>query len=309
MSCRRSISAAVLVAAAGFTACEQPPAATREAPGTTASARETTASGREATTSAPATCGDLSTRAVAEHLIKTTPFSGPDALADALVQAERVLADPGTNDELRDSCAWTQQQAYRDLAANPAWRDEVRAHLPQELQKAFDRNVRAASNLRRLHSPAAKLPAGWDIVPPSPVDELRGYYENAEARFGVPWYVLAAIHFVETRFGRVAGDSSTGAQGPMQFMPRTWQAYGEGDVHNTRDAIMAAGRYLAASGAPDHLRRALFAYNRSDHYVEAVLAYAENIQHYEHYLDTYHRWRVYYRTVDGDIVLERGYGS
>jgi soluble lytic murein transglycosylase-like protein len=200
------------------------------------------------------------------------------------------------------------QQAYRDLAANPGWGEVVRAEIPEDLRDAFDLTQRATSELLTLTTPRTELPA-WRIVAPPPLEELRGYYAATEAAFDVPWSVLAAIHLVETRMGRIRGDSHAGAQGPMQFMPRTWEAYGEGDVQDPRDAIMAAGRYLAASGAPGDLRRAVFAYNRSDYYVEAVLAHAEAIERFDHYLDVYHRWRVYYRTVDGDVVLEEGYGS
>lgn len=235
---------------------------------------------------------------------EVTPFSKPDALADVLITAEKALADPATAQGHRDRWAWAQQQAYRDLAANPSWRGEVRSQVPDRLRRTFDLNLRAVVELRKLSAPRSEVPSGWRILPPPPVDELHGYYDEAESEFDVPWSVLAAIHFVETRFGRIHGDSHAGAQGPMQFMPESWRAFGDGDVHDPRDAILAAGRYLAAHGAPKDLRRALFAYNRSDHYVDAVLSHAEAMRHNAHYLDTYHRWRVYFRTHDGDVVLE-----
>ena len=93
--------------------------------------------------------------------------------------------------------------------------------------------------------------------------------------FHVRWQTLAAVHLIESAFGRVVNRSSAGAQGPMQFMPATWRAYGlGGDVHSPRDAILGAAHYLHRSGAPGDERRALFAYNRSTLYVDAVLAYA-----------------------------------
>ena len=67
--------------------------------------------------------------------------------------------------------------------------------------------------------------------------------------------------------GRIRGTSTAGAKGPMQFLPSTWEAYGEGDIEDPDDAIMAAARYLANYGAPADMDRALFAYNHSDHYV------------------------------------------
>ena len=97
-------------------------------------------------------------------------------------------------------------------------------------------------------------------------------YLEAERRFGVAWQVLAAVNFVESAFGRLRNASTAGAQGPMQFLPSTWRAYGlGGDIDDPRDAILGAANYLHASGAPRDYRRALFAYNHSPAYVDAVL--------------------------------------
>jgi hypothetical protein len=68
-------------------------------------------------------------------------------------------------------------------------------------------------------------------------------YRAAQAATGVGWSYLAAINFVETDFGRVAGPSSAGAQGPMQFMAATWAIYGHGNIHRPRNAILAAGSW------------------------------------------------------------------
>ena len=104
-----------------------------------------------------------------------------------------------------------------------------------------------------------------------PARTLLRYYRDAERRFGVDWEVLAAVNFVETGFNRLRSRSSAGAQGPMQFMPATWRAYGlGGDVHDPRDAIVGAANYLRASGAARDLRRALWRYNHSERYVDAV---------------------------------------
>jgi membrane-bound lytic murein transglycosylase B len=98
------------------------------------------------------------------------------------------------------------------------------------------------------------------------VTQLRTYYAEAQRRFGVPWFVLAAVHLVESRMGRIVGHSSADAQGPMQFLPSTWAHYGlGGDVWNNRDAILGAANYLAANGAADGtdagLDKALYRYN------------------------------------------------
>jgi membrane-bound lytic murein transglycosylase B len=86
----------------------------------------------------------------------------------------------------------------------------------------------------------------------------------------------------------------------MQFLPSTWRAYGlGGNVHDPHDAILGAANYLHASGAPRSYRRALFAYNRSALYVDAVLRYARQIaRDRRSYFDYYSR-QVFVRTHKG----------
>jgi membrane-bound lytic murein transglycosylase B len=88
---------------------------------------------------------------------------------------------------------------------------------------------------------------------------------------------LAAINLVETKFGRVKSKSTAGARGPMQFIPSTWRIYGRGNVHDPADAIPAAARLLRDHGAPGNYRRALYHYNPSRLYVDAVSRYAKEI--------------------------------
>ena len=133
--------------------------------------------------------------------------------------------------------------------------------------------VTAARDLRRLAGP----PTGrtFHLAQPPPAGDLLADYRRAQRRFGVPWQVLAAVNLVESAFGRVTNRSSAGAKGPMQFMPATWRAYGlGGDIDSAHDAILAAANYLHQSGSPRDTARALFAYNPSQRYVAAVLAYA-----------------------------------
>ena len=70
----------------------------------------------------------------------------------------------------------------------------------------------------------------------------------------------------------------------MQFIPSSWRAYGvdankdgKKDPYNPVDAIFAAGRYLKAAGAEKDLRRAIFAYNHADWYVDSVMLRAKLI--------------------------------
>jgi soluble lytic murein transglycosylase-like protein len=111
-----------------------------------------------------------------------------------------------------------------------------------------------------------------------PLSDLIGFYDEAERRLGVGANYLAAIHLVETKFGRVVNNSVAGAQGPMQFIPSTWQIYGHGgDIRDPHDAILAAARLLRANGAPQRYGPALRAYNPSGLYVQAVTRYAREI--------------------------------
>src|SRR4029079_11764335 len=92
---------------------------------------------------------------------------------------------------------------------------------------------------------------------------------------GVGWTYLAAINLIETGFGRIAGVSTAGAPRPTPFLPSTLAAYGEGRaILSPHDSIMAAGRYLAANGFADNRDYALYRYNNSNQYVQAVNDYA-----------------------------------
>jgi hypothetical protein len=149
--------------------------------------------------------------------------------------------------------------------------------LPPALAAQVRDDVIARAELVRL-SPPRPL-STFHRGPARPATELRAAYLRAERRFGVPWNVLAAVNMVESAFGRLREASVSGAQGPMQFMPATWRAYGlGGDVHDPADAILGAANYLHANGAPRDLRSALYHYNPSRAYVDAVLRYARHLR-------------------------------
>ena len=136
--------------------------------------------------------------------------------------------------------------------------------------------------------------------PALPARVLLRNYRKAERRFGVSWKVLAAVNFVESAFGRLRNNSTAGAQGPMQFIPSTWAAYGMGgDVHEPRDAIMGAANYLRAAGAPGNYRRALYAYNPSSAYVDAVLRYTRRMRTDRRAYFAFHSWQVFVNTPSG----------
>ncbi len=238
----------------------------------------------------------------------------PPALAQQITAAETAVRDRATPPELIAATARTAQVAYLALVDRPDWDAAVLAAVPAPLQDTARRNVAAARELRAMITRVPTTLPAWRIVEPLAVPQLREHYGEAQQRFGVPWSVLAAVHLVETRMGRIIGLSSAGAQGPMQFLPATWARYGlGGDVWNTRDAILGAANYLAANGAADgtdaRLDNALFRYNNDTRYVRAVRHYAALMHVQERALLGFHAWQVYYHTHLGQVLLPTGYES
>jgi hypothetical protein len=233
----------------------------------------------------------------------------PAQLADDLVADERALRDPGTPDPALTAAAHREQAAYRAIGRHPEWDATTRPRIPPELVDVYDRNVDARRQLTALTSVRETLPA-WRIQLPAPADELMNYYHQAESESGVSWNYLAAINFVESRFGSIVGASTAGAQGPMQFLPSTFAGYGQGgDIHSPHDSILAAGRYLAANGFATDRDRAIYGYNHAHEYVRAVDQYATLIAADPATFAAYYRWDVYCMTTAGDVLLPIGYDA
>ena len=150
-----------------------------------------------------------------------------------------------------------------------------------------------------------------------PVGLLPVYRGAALTCPGLPWQVLAAIGWVESRHGQGRVDPVTGrvdppivgppidgrpgfalirdqsqpdgyarALGPMQFLSTTWAAWATlapdrpptatADVQNAWDAIFTAARYLCGENREvGDVRSAVLSYNRSEAYVDDVMAKAE----------------------------------
>ena len=242
------------------------------------------------------------------------PPRSPRQAAAQIRAAERAVADRGTAAARLAAAGHTQLLAYRAVAERPGWDDRVARLLPRGLRRVAADNVAAMRAFRSMHPSrpadlATELPA-WRIVAPLPAAKLRRLYREAERRYGVEWEYLAAINLVETRFGRIEGTSVAGAQGPMQFIPTTWDIYGGGgDVHDPRDAILAAGRLLRANGFADNPAGALYRYNNHSAYVRGVTLHAEIMQRHPRTFLGYHQWPVYYLTRRGSVWLPEGYAE
>jgi hypothetical protein len=193
-----------------------------------------------------------------------------------------------------------QQRLVIRVSADRRRAEAVLARLRGPLRAHIVATVRARLALLGLDRPPARPLRAFRPGSPLPADVLLRYYRQAQRRFRVGWHVLAAVNFVESGFGRIRSASSAGALGPMQFLPATWRAYGlGGNVHEPRDAILGAANYLRASGAPRDYRGALYAYNHSRSYVEAVLRYAERMKHDLRAFYSYYSWQVFVRTPSG----------
>jgi soluble lytic murein transglycosylase-like protein len=196
-----------------------------------------------------------------------------------------------------------QQRLYQLLRRDPDLARRVLDTIDPVAGRPLRAHLDAGRKLRRLVTPVESA-SELAVTEPAPPGELKRFYDEAEAAYGIPWHVLAAINFTESRFGRILGPSSAGACGPMQFLPSTWETYGEGgDILDPHDSILAAARYLKASGADRDLREALFAYNRSEAYVEAVLAYSSEMEADPLAFYGYYFWRVFVATTAGDVAV------
>jgi membrane-bound lytic murein transglycosylase B len=192
-----------------------------------------------------------------------------------------------------------QQRTYRLLARRRALATATVRLLPPALATVSRDLLGAHRDLYGLTPPIGVR--AIRVGKAAPAGTLLGYYREAEKRFRVPWNVLAAVNFVETKFGKLRSASAAGAQGPMQFIPATWRRYGlGGNIHDAHDAILGAANYLHASGAPQDLRKALYHYNPSGAYVDAVLRYARRIGADRTMFYALYSWQVFVKTPDGD---------
>jgi membrane-bound lytic murein transglycosylase B len=245
--------------------------------------------------------------------LPTTPTGLARALTqqhdavDREVDAWRAEGDPakGGAPEPLQLEALYQQRILRHIGRRPRTARRTLRRLPPRVRTRARLTTRALQSLFAL-SAQTKITrrSTLRVGRAQPADRLIDHYRDAQRRFDVGWHVLAAVNLVETGFNRLRNNSVAGAQGPMQFIPSTWRAYGMGgNVRDPRDAIMGAANYLRASGAPGNYRRALYAYNPSRLYVSAVLNHARRMARDRRAFYAYYAWQVFVRTPDGERRL------
>ncbi|MGN6797900.1 MAG: lytic murein transglycosylase [Gaiellaceae bacterium] len=218
-------------------------------------------------------------------------MQSPSAIVRALHADERGFARTREPRFARD-----RQVLIRSLGRQPRLLDDVLRRAPGERDDLIARR-----DLQRLAAKSPPLKARIRVRPAPPEAKLREWYVDAQRRFHVRWQLLAAVNFVESAFGKVQNASTAGAQGPMQFLPATWRAYGlGGNIHDPHDAILGAANFLRANGATHDERAALYRYNHSGLYVDAVLHYAHRMTYVRDAFAEYYLWDVYVRTPSGE---------
>ena len=179
-----------------------------------------------------------------------------------VVTMAAVVVTPAVAEQIRiDPCSAFPEQA--NVAVSGAEEGGIGFELPKW------GNPRHQS----LRSPAQTIPA-----------RIKALYVAAGEAYKIPWQLLAGIGMAETRHGRNNTTSSAGAQGLMQFMPRTFSSFGvdgngdgRKDIHNDADSVYSAANYLTKSGVTNGQKGvidALWAYNHSVSYRNDVLYYA-----------------------------------
>jgi hypothetical protein len=177
-------------------------------------------------------------------------------------------------------------------AAAPAAAPTDLATFDQIPGRVFVAYAHAAQSLART-DPGCRLP--WELVAGI------GRIESDHAEGGMVTSAGEAIHRIlgpvldgstpgvaaipDTDHGKWDGNKVWDrAVGPMQFIPSSWRALGRRassrgspDPENVDDAALTAGVYLCQHGRnladPAMLRQAVFGYNHSTPYVDAVIAW------------------------------------
>jgi hypothetical protein len=156
------------------------------------------------------------------------------------------------NPEIADPDRINAGMVLRILIRKPV-KPEVLAGILQRRLTAFEQERKQREQEQSLALRAFYFQA----LRQYPQSSFDAVYKAAGSRFGVPWQILYGIHMTETggRNGPVQCGYGNGPQGPMQFMPGTFNAYaidgrgnGRPDINDAVDAIYTAANFLAKHG-------------------------------------------------------------
>jgi membrane-bound lytic murein transglycosylase B len=199
----------------------------------------------------------------------------------------------------RDQAAVRQAAAGAGATATPAgW---VAPPGGPAIPALTLRAYREAAAWAAGFDPGCRLP--WTILAGiGRIESNHGLFGGAATRFSAAGTVSPRItgppldgngvaSIPDSDGGRWDGDTTWDrAVGPMQFIPTTWRSLGRdgngdrvADPNNLFDAAVSAAGYLCLSGDgdltdPARLRQAIYAYNHSWDYVDAVLGWARVYQ-------------------------------
>lgn len=229
---------------------------------------------------------DLAARMKISTEVLNALASGSEFLATAAQQSSHLASrqDKGTRASMVTVA--DVEAAYRQLDGLLTEQEEVLATLDDQARElAQAERVQTRIDAERAAAAAAASSASGEATAGGIPKSYLALYQAAAATCpGLPWPVLAAIGQVESGHGTNTGPSSSGAMGPMQFLPSTFAAYsvdgdgdGVADIWNPADSIYSAARYLCANGAgggPRALYNAIYRYNHADWYVLMVMRVA-----------------------------------
>lgn len=147
------------------------------------------------------------------------------------------------NPEIADPDSLSEGYMVKIKVYKPGEPAELKKELKEKLSKLYPQPVYFVS-----------APTVTRSYPKSNYEEV---YKVAGEKFGVPWQILYGIHYTETglRNGEIYNYEGSGAQGPMQFMPGTFRAYGVSadggvpDINDAEDAIYSAANFIAKHGS------------------------------------------------------------
>ena len=115
-------------------------------------------------------------------------------------------------------------------------------------------------------------------LPPIPAS-AQTYIDEAAKGTGLPVAVVAAQNYTESDYGENQGPSSAGAEGPWQFEPSTFDAYGSGSITSWPDSTAAYIKLMNTllSQYNGNVSDALAAYNAGPGNLAAGAGYASTI--------------------------------